>query len=98
MKVPERLTPTYVRQNMRKVDPARILEIDGTNAKTRNGKHTRVGVDLKGTVEMFGYDIERRVWEVINEEGCGADAESETCVSLRDYFVDVFGAIDSIDQ
>ena len=98
MKVPERPTPIYVRQNMHKVDPARILEIDGTNAKTGNGKLTRVWVDLKGTVEMFGYDIERRVWEVINEEGCGVEAESETCASLRDYPVDVFGAIDSIDQ
>lgn len=87
-----------MRQNMHKVDPARILAIDGTNAKTRNGKHTHIWGDLKGTVEMYGYDIERRVWEVINEEGCGVEAESETCASLRDCFVDVFGAIDSIDQ
>ena len=83
---------------MRKVHPARILDMDGTNAKTKNGKRTRVWVDLKGTVEMLGYDIERRVWEVINEEGCGVEAESETYASLRDCFVDIFRAIDSIDQ
>ena len=98
MEVPERLTSIYVRQNMHKLDPARILKIDGTNAKTKNGKYTHIWGGLKGTVEMCGYNIESRVWEVINEEGCGVEAESETYASLRDYFVDVFRAIDSIDQ
>ncbi|KAF2626594.1 glycosyltransferase family 71 protein [Macroventuria anomochaeta] len=90
--------PWFVHQNMHKLNPTRILEMDGTTAKTRSGNYTRMWGDREGVVEMFGYDVERRVWEVIVEEGCRLDEASEVCMKLGEYFAEVFGTVDSIDE
>ncbi|UPX19786.1 mannosyltransferase [Ascochyta rabiei] len=97
-RVPTAPKPMFVHQNMHELDPAHILSTGGTNAKTSDGKYTRMWGDLKGTVKMFGYDIERRMWEVVIEEGCRDDAELESCANLREFFVDVFGLLDSVDE
>ncbi|KAF9691184.1 hypothetical protein EKO04_010738 [Ascochyta lentis] len=90
--------PMFVHQNMQRLDPVRVLSIEGSNAVTADGGYTRMWGDLKSLVKMFGYDIERRVWEVVIEEGCRVDAEMESCGKLREFFVEVFGVIDSIDE
>lgn len=89
--------PLFVHQNMHKLDPARILDLEGTTARTREGNYTRMWGGVKGNIEVFGYDIERRVWEVVIEEGCRVDAHSEVCMKVRGYFDEVFRLVDSID-
>jgi alpha 1,2-mannosyltransferase len=90
----EKVKPLFVHQNMHKLDPKRILKMDGTEARTRDGKYTRLWGKVEGIMDMFGYDVERRVWEVVIEEGCrGADGK-ETCAELRNYFTEVFGVTD----
>ncbi|KAJ8109429.1 hypothetical protein OPT61_g7469 [Boeremia exigua] len=93
----EKPKPLFVHQNMYKLDPARVLSMGGTTAKLKDGGYTRIWGGVKGTVEMFGFDLERRVWEVVIEEGCRLDGHAEACVELKKYFVEVFGALDSID-
>ncbi|KAF3054040.1 hypothetical protein E8E11_010129 [Didymella keratinophila] len=87
----EKVKPLFVHQNMHKLDPKRILKMDGTEAKTRDGRFTRLWGKVEGIVDMFGYDVERRVWEVVIEEGCRDDIGKETCAELRNYFTEVFG-------
>jgi len=89
--------PLFVHQNMHKLDPSRILKMEGSTAKTKNGTRTRMWGPVKNSIENFGYDIERRVWEVIVEEGCRVDDKSEGCAELKAHFVDVFGALESLD-
>jgi alpha 1,2-mannosyltransferase len=90
--------PLFVHQNMHKLDPERILSYGGTTAKTHGGNYTRMWGGLKGVVELFGYDVERRMWEVVVEEGCRVDKGSDACLGLMDYFAEVFGLVDSIDE
>ncbi|KAF3009513.1 hypothetical protein E8E13_004148 [Curvularia kusanoi] len=96
-KVPTKPKPLFVHQNMHKLDPARILSLEGSTAKTKDGKHTRMWGTLKTNVESFGYDIERRVWEAIVEEGCRLSDNADVCSDLKNHFVEVFGALESTD-
>lgn len=95
--IPDRPKPLFVHQNMHKLDPGRILDLPGSNARLKDGNFTRMWGTLKVNVEMFGFDIERRVWEVVIEEGCRVDAGSAACGELKRYFEQVFGTVDSID-
>lgn len=90
----EKMKPLFVHQNMHKLDPKRILKMDGTEARMGDGRYTRLWGKVEGIVDMFGYDIERRVWEVVAEEGCRGDGETETCAELRKYFAEVFVVTD----
>lgn len=90
----EKVRPLFVHQNMHKLDPKRILKMVGTEARTRDGRFTRLWGKVEGIVDMFGYDVERRVWEVVIEEGCRGDDGKETCVELRNYYAEVFGVTD----
>ncbi|OSS46913.1 hypothetical protein B5807_08811 [Epicoccum nigrum] len=95
--LPPKPKPLFVHQNMHKLDPARILTMDGSTAMMKNGSHTRMWGPVRNNIDVFGYDIERRVWEVIIEEGCRLDAASRVCSDLRAHFVEVFGALKSLD-
>lgn len=97
LRLDEKPKPMFIHQNMHKLDPAKILKAGSTTAKLNDGNYTRIWGGEKNTIDLFGYDVERRVWEVIIEEGCRLDVQSEHCVELRRYFGAVFGALDSID-
>lgn len=62
-----KLKPLFMHHNMYKPDPKRILEMDGSMAKTNDGKYSRMSGELKRIVDWFGYDLERRVWEVMRK-------------------------------
>jgi alpha 1,2-mannosyltransferase len=98
VKLPAKPKPMFVHQNMYKLDPKRVLDMSGTTARTHGGNYTRIWGKPEGTIEMFGYDIERRMWEVVIEEGCRVDGESEECGKLQEYFKEVFGSVDKIDE
>ena len=90
--------PLFVHLNMHKLDPTPILSTDGTIAKKKDSSHTRMWGDLKEIIGMFGYDIERQVWEVIVEEGCRVGKKREDCEKLRGYFTQVFGVLDEVEE
>lgn len=78
----------FVHNNMHKLDPSLVLN---NNKLVRNdeGNYNRIYGEEKGTLKRFGYDIERRLWEVIAEEGCRV---GETlCNELRNFYAEVFG-------
>ena len=45
----------------------------------------RIWGDKKDRVKEFGFDVERRLWNVITEEGCRLDEASDTCMRLTKY-------------
>lgn len=90
--------PLFVHQNMHKLDPTKILEMDGSTARKKDGSYTRLWGNMKGVVAMCGYDVERRVWEVVLEEGCRIHGAGDTCASLRAYYINVFGTVSSVDS
>jgi alpha 1,2-mannosyltransferase len=47
--------------------------------------------DTKDMQQDLGYDIERRLWDVVSEEGCRLNARSETCIKLMAHIKEVFG-------
>lgn len=53
--------PLFVHQDMHKLDPKKILEMDGSTAKRKDGRYTNLWGEAKGVVDLFGYDVERRV-------------------------------------
>jgi alpha 1,2-mannosyltransferase len=95
--VPQKPKPLFIHQNMHKLDPARVLKMEGSTVRMKNGTSTRMWGPLENSVESFGYDIERRVWEVLVEEGCRVDDKSEGCAELKGHFGEVFGELESLD-
>ncbi|KAF1928394.1 glycosyltransferase family 71 protein [Didymella exigua CBS 183.55] len=90
--------PLFVHQNMDKLDPKKILDMNESTAKRKDGKYTRLWGEVKGIVEMFGYDVDRRMWKAVLEEYCRIDGVSETCASLRVYYTEVFLAVNGSDS
>lgn len=96
--VPQKPKPMFVHQGTYKLDPSKILNLEGTTAKDKHGNYTRMWGELKNNIDLFGYDVEKGLWEVVVEEGCHADEKSETCVKLKEYFAEVFGSMDGTDE
>ncbi|BFZ53807.1 mannosyltransferase [Savitreella phatthalungensis] len=92
--VPIKPKPLFVHQNMHKLDPASILSEEGSTVKTKDGNHTRMWGPLETTIENFGYDMERQVWEVILEEGCRLEDRADVCSDLKSHFDEVFGSLE----
>lgn len=81
--------PAFIHQNMHKLDPRTILK-EGSSARDAEGNFTRMWGTKTSGINMFGYDVEHVLWQVIVEEGCRVDPEGETCRGLRDYLREVF--------
>jgi alpha 1,2-mannosyltransferase len=47
---------------------------------------------------MLGFDVERRLWDVVAEEACRLDQGSEKCKRVRAYVREVFGWMDSVPR
>jgi alpha 1,2-mannosyltransferase len=96
MKAPNRPRPVFLHQNNLKLDPGKVLD-DGRPYELDGAPHRMWG-SQKDVERMLGYDVERRLWDVVAEEGCREDQSSEKCMKLRNYVGEVFGWMDSIDE
>ncbi|KAK5939113.1 mannosyltransferase [Knufia obscura] len=71
----ERVKPLFVHANFPKFDPITIFddEIKGVHTPTRdsNGDWVRCWMPEADAVELFGFDLERRFWEAMEEGACG---------------------------
>ncbi|KAF2750803.1 glycosyltransferase family 71 protein [Sporormia fimetaria CBS 119925] len=89
--VPEKPKSFFVHTSMFKINPLKVLDPKGM-AITSDGKHVRMYSsrdDAKDMVKEFGYDLEKRLWEVIGEEACRMDAEA--CKKVAEHLEIVFG-------
>ncbi|KAF1848056.1 glycosyltransferase family 71 protein [Cucurbitaria berberidis CBS 394.84] len=97
-KAPRRPRPVFLHQNMLKLDPAKVLVDKSQPTYELDGTPHRMWGSKEDMVEMLGYDVERRLWDVIAEEGCREDQASRTCGEIRGFVREVFGWMDSIDR
>ncbi|KAF1835341.1 alpha-1,2-mannosyltransferase [Decorospora gaudefroyi] len=95
-KAPPSPRPVFIHQNNLKLDPAKVL--DDERAYEPDGTPHRMWGSKEDMEKMLGYDIERRLWDVVAEEGCREDQGSEKCRKLRNWVGEVFGWMDSIDR
>jgi alpha 1,2-mannosyltransferase len=83
--------PLFVHQNMLKTDPARVLTLKGDITFESDGSAHRMWGTKDDMERSLGFDVERRLWGVIEEEGCRVDAGSEACRRIKRYVDEVFG-------
>ncbi|KAF2274261.1 nucleotide-diphospho-sugar transferase [Westerdykella ornata] len=70
-----------------KLDPSKLLR-EGGLAWDPNGNFHRIWGDEKWVVEKFGFDVEKRMWECVQEEACRMD--SKLCSEVKRYRKKVF--------
>jgi alpha 1,2-mannosyltransferase len=93
---PSRPRPVFLHQNNLKLDPGKVL--DDERPYEPDGTPHRMWGSKEDMEKMLGYDVERRVWDVVAEEGCREDQGSEKCRKLRNYVGEVFGWMDSVER
>ncbi|KAF2742963.1 glycosyltransferase family 71 protein [Sporormia fimetaria CBS 119925] len=72
-----------------KLDPGKLLRKGGLAYMENNEEWHRVWGPQEWGVEKFGYDVERVMWECVEEEGCRMDRE--TCALVKRFRKRVFG-------
>jgi alpha 1,2-mannosyltransferase len=87
-KAPHKPQPIFIHQNNLKLDPAKVLEDERVYGPDNDAR--RMWSENKDMEEELGYDVERRLWDVIAEEGCRLDKSSGTCRWLVKYIHEVF--------
>lgn len=91
--------PVFLHQNILKLDPARVLLDKGEIVFEPDGTMHRMWGGSKEEMEkMLGYDVERRLWDVIAAEACRVDQVGENCRKIGEYVREVFGWMDSVDR
>jgi alpha 1,2-mannosyltransferase len=83
--------PLFVHQNMLKMDPARVLMDKRDVTFEKDGSGHRMWGEQEDMERMLGFDVERKLWGVTEEEGCRVDEGSEACLRIRGYVGEVFG-------
>lgn len=71
-----------------KINPTKVLRIGG-KAWEANGKQHRIWGEEKSLLDVFGYDVEKRMWECVGMEACRID--QELCGDVKSYYETVFG-------
>lgn len=75
IKKPSPIRPLFVHANFPKFDPYTIFddEIKGVHTPTRdsNGSWVRCWGPIDEATALFGFDLERRFWEAMEEAACG---------------------------
>ncbi|CBY00266.1 hypothetical protein IAQ61_011200 [Plenodomus lingam] len=89
----------FLHQNILKLNPAVVLNDKNMPTYEPDGTPHRMWGNVKeDMIHMVGYDVERRLWDVIAEEGCRDQQDSKICAKLRTHIGEVFGWMDSIDR
>ncbi|KAI4961448.1 hypothetical protein J4E86_000476 [Alternaria arbusti] len=87
-KAPHKPSILFLHQNNLKLDPGKMLD-DKRVYGDDDSPHRMWGPN-KDMTEDLGYDAERRLWDVITEEGCRLDSRSETCTKVLAHVQGVF--------
>lgn len=96
--VPPPPRPVFLHQNSIKMDPEKLLVNKEDGTFEPDGMMHRMWGSKEDMERMLGFDVERRLWDVVAEEACRLDQASDKCKRTREYVVEVFGWMDSIDR
>ncbi|KAG9738572.1 nucleotide-diphospho-sugar transferase, partial [Aureobasidium melanogenum] len=96
--------PFTIHANFPKMDPNTLFNQDGPAINHQTGEHRRLWGDKGKTIQTFGMDVERELWEEIRHVACTlggvfvhwkADAPREwkkgTCEMVEEHIIKVFG-------
>ncbi|KAF2735185.1 nucleotide-diphospho-sugar transferase [Polyplosphaeria fusca] len=72
-----------------KLDPAKLLREGGLAFEADRGDWHRIWGDEEWAVEKFGFDVEKRMWECVQEEACRTD--EKLCSDVKSFREKVFG-------
>ncbi|KAF2844402.1 glycosyltransferase family 71 protein [Plenodomus tracheiphilus IPT5] len=72
-----------------KINPTKVLRIGG-KAWEADGKQHRIWGEEKSLQDVFGYDVEKRMWQCVGIEACRVD--KELCGDVKSYYETVFRA------
>ncbi|KAI8933421.1 hypothetical protein NX059_010036 [Plenodomus lindquistii] len=97
-KAPQKPRPVFIHQNILKMDPANVLDDKTQPTFEPDGTPHRMWGMKEDMVKILGYDVERRLWDVVAEEGCRGNQGGGACGALRAFITEVFGWMDSIDR
>lgn len=90
--------PVFLHQNMLKMNPKKVLSDRGEIMFEPDGTPHRMWGSKEDMVKMVGFDVERRLWDVVAEEACREDRASEECRDVGAFVGEVFGWMDSIGR
>jgi alpha 1,2-mannosyltransferase len=71
-----------------KIDPSKVLR-EGGVGYSENGNWHRIWGKEDWVIEEFGYDVEKRLWECVQEEACRMNAT--LCSEVKGFRTKVFG-------
>lgn len=97
-KAPKKPRIAFIHQNGLKLNPATVLDDKTRTTFEPDGTPHRMWGNKENMEKQLGYDIERRLWDVIAEEGCREDQSSGVCGGIRAFVREVFGWMDSVDR
>ncbi|KAI4727905.1 nucleotide-diphospho-sugar transferase [Aureobasidium sp. EXF-10728] len=96
--------PFTIHANFPKMDPNTLFHQDGPAINHQTGEHRRLWGEKDKTIQTFGMDVERELWEEIRYVACTlggvfvhwkADAPREwkkgTCEMVEEHIMKVFG-------
>ncbi|KAH5571103.1 hypothetical protein HBI24_217740 [Parastagonospora nodorum] len=91
--------PVFVHQNMLQMDPSKLLlDTNEITYEAHDGTMHRMWGFKEDMERTLGFDVERRLWDVVEEEACRELESTDKCKRVRDYVREVFGWMESIDR
>jgi alpha 1,2-mannosyltransferase len=90
--------PAFLHLNILPMNPAKLLLNKSDITFDVDGTPQRMWGLREDVEKMLGFDVERRLWDVVAEEACRLDQGSEKCKRVRVYVREVFGWMDSVPR
>jgi alpha 1,2-mannosyltransferase len=81
--------PLFIHANMIKFDSSLLTRPDAPLRKGNDGEYVRMWGTEQEVVEIYGYDLEKRIWMEMQKEACRTDRDA--CEKVKSYNEQVFG-------
>ena len=98
-KHPETGKPAFVHSNTPKMNAGHLVD-EGDLVDWGTGKHLRLWGDEERAMDVFGIDLEARIWKVLRDTGCQLEGtvrewrdRKDLCTRLKVHWNKVFGGV-----